>query len=116
MTKNIATFEALTACGLISQLQLLGFGLQCPDTGCAIGFSSDGEGPLHLAADEVENFLVDGNGVLLWRGASESLYMSFFAGKPRIFFDGFTAVEEEAFCKALSESGVRFSVAHEDEA
>lgn len=116
MTKDIATVDGLSPTELTAKLEQLGFVLECPDTGSAVGFSSDGDGPLHLAIHGATDFLKEGNGILLWRGTAESFYLSMFAGRPRMHFDGFTSAEQEALCKELVDIGISFFVAHEDSA
>ena len=111
MTKNVAIVEATNFDELISQLRQLGFGLECPDTGFAHGFTSEGDGPMHFATQDVASFLVEGSGVLFWRGSSDSVYVSVIAGKPRVHFDGFTPTEEKAMCDSLRLVGVEFLVA-----
>ena len=113
MTKNVATVEATTFGELSAHLSELGYELQCPDTGNALGFNSDGDGPVRLSTSEVATFLVEGSGVSFWRGPTESLYISLVEGKPRIHFDGFTAAEEKTLCDSLLRLGVSFSVAYE---
>ena len=113
MTKNVATVEATTFGDLNAHLSQLGYELQCPDTGCALGFNSDGDGPVRLSPPEVAAFMVEGSGVSFWRGPTESVYVSLVEGKPRIHFDGFTAAEEKALCDSLLRLGVSFSVAYD---
>lgn len=113
MTKNVATIEAINLGELVIKLSGLGFELENPETGRIHGFTSLGD-PMDLAAPDVAAFLVEGNGVLLWRGHTNSLYASVILGKPRIDFGGFTVTEEEALCSSLVKLGIRFSVAHED--
>lgn len=113
MTKNIATIKGINLSELVTKLKELGFELENPETGGILGWTSEGE--IDLTDSNVAAYLVDGNGVLLWRGKSESLFASSSLGKPRIFFDGFTAAEEDALCNSLFQLGIQFSVAHEDE-
>jgi len=49
--------------------------------------------------------------VLFWRGPSDSVYVSVFAGNPRVHFDGFTPAKEKSMCESLRQVGVKFSVA-----
>jgi hypothetical protein len=114
MTKNVATVNKLNASELIGQLELLGYALAHPETGKAHGFTSDGFGPVFITATNAQEFLVEGNGVLLWRSSSDSVYMSLIAGKPRICLDGLSSDQEQALCAALTWLGLDFSVAHED--
>jgi hypothetical protein len=113
MSKNVATIEAINLSELIAKLSEIGFELSNPETGRITGFTSFGD-EINLIASDVAAFLIDGNGLLLWRGHAESLYASVSSGKPRIYFDGFTAMEEEALCSSLLQLGINFSVAHED--
>lgn len=111
MAKNVAIIEAANVDELISQLCKVGFQLECPDSGFAHGFTSKGDGPLPLVPRDVPAFLVEGSGVLLWRGSTESVYVSVVGEKPRVHFNGFTPTEEKALCDSLLQIGVRFSVA-----
>ncbi len=111
MTKNVAIVEAINFDELISKLRQLGFRLECPDTGFAHGFTSEGDGPMHLAPRDVASFPVEGSGVLFWRGSSDSVYVSVIAGKPRVHFDGFTPAQERSMCDSLRQVGVEFSIA-----
>jgi len=111
MTKNVAMVEATNFDELTAKLRQLGFRLECPATGFAHGFTSEGDGPIYLATQDVASFLVEGSGVLFWRGPSDSVYVSVFAGNPRIHFDGFTPAKEKAMCESLRQVGVKFSVA-----
>jgi len=116
MTKNVATVNKLTVNELIDKLGLLGYALAHPETGKAHGFTSDGDGPAFFTTDKTQEFLVDGNGVLLWRNPSDSLYLSLIAGTPKIFLDGLSSAEEQALCAALGSLGIDFSLAHQDSA
>ena len=115
MTKNVATVEDLSTIAFMEQLEHLGYGLKHPDFEYAVGFTSEGD-PIHLSPHDVPDFLIDNNGVVLWRGDSESLYLAVVLGKPRVFFDGLSKAEEANFCSSLSAIGVRFSVGHQDSA
>ena len=114
MSKNIATAIELTPLELLAELGRLGYQLESPESHRAVGFSSDGGGPTSLEASEVPSFLVEGNGVLVWRGAAESLYISVALGRPRIVLDGLDESEEAKLLHSLSELGINYSVAHED--
>ena len=115
MTKNVATVEDLNAIAFLGLLEHLGYALRHPDFEYAVGFSQEGD-EIHLNPQDVPNFLIENSGVVLWRGASESLYLAVALGKPRVFFDGLSSTEEAKFCSSLSAMDVRFSVAHQDSA
>jgi hypothetical protein len=116
MTKNVASFKKLTTSELIDKLGLLGYSLAHPETGKAHGFTSGGDGPVFFTTDKTQGFLVEGNGVRLWRNPSDSLYLSLIAGIPRICLDGLSCGEEQALCTALTSLGIDFWLAHEDSA
>lgn len=115
MTKNVATVEGLTLTALIERLCQVGYQLSCPDTGRVHGFTSAGQ-PSYLTSQEVADFLVEGNGVLLWGKPNESLYVSQIATKPRISCDGLTVQQEQVLQKLLTSQGIIYSLAHEDAA
>jgi hypothetical protein len=118
MSKNVATVEDLGVAELVTQLRAFGFVPQNPHLECVEGFSSVGNGPIRLGEEDVTDFLLNGNGngISFWRGTSEDVFVSSFRGRPRISFDGFTALQEGAFCRAFAEAGIRLTVIDEDSA
>lgn len=116
MSKNVATVEDLGVAELVTQLRAFGFVPQNPHLECVEGFSSVGNGPIRLGEEDVTDFLLNGNGISFWRGTSEDVFVSSFRGRPRISFDGFTALQEGAFCGAFAEAGIRLTVIDEDSA
>ena len=113
MTKNIATVHQLSLRELVDRMNLIGYSLSNPETKVAHLFRQDGE-EVFAPSSEALDTLRDEDGLLLWQDTSHSAYVCVSHGKPRIFFDGFTADEEQSLCKALSNLGILFTVAHED--
>ena len=113
MTKNVVTVERSTTKELIDAFSRRGYELKCPDTGHAHGFSSAGE-IAYLSAEQIPTFLVEGNGILIWREPDQSLYISQILSKPRISCDGLTPQEEEELERMLSDMGITYYLSDEN--
>jgi hypothetical protein len=116
MPKNVATFDGTSIGELLTKLGTLGYEAICPDSGRAHGFTSKGEGPISLSSAEVPAFFAEGNGVVLWRGSLDSVYISLIKGKLRLNLDGLSALEQQQLFSSMQLVGLIFSIAHEDSA
>ena len=108
MPKNVAIFDKLTMQELIARAPDVGYDVANPESGLVHCFPATG-GFSTLRENEIDSFIKEGNGILLWRrGTSECVYVCLVSGRPQMSFGGLSKPEEVALTRSLREHDLQF--------